>query len=156
MDNIKSNQKACGYRLAIMELLNKETNLESYALFDTLRVLYSEYEKVANCNTRQDGVRRLKDIEDIILKIEPSVLSHKSLDVAKEALMKIDRLPEVFPLASNGVRFEYNKPSGDCLKFEIYEDRNVCAILDNGLEKDYFTLDIDGINEEVNKFFDQQ
>ena len=183
MGNIKNNQKACGYRLAIMELLNRETDLESYALFDTLRVLYSEYEKsitegepkITNSsggcvakirsNDRENIIKWLKDRETAIQKIESfgdlkdnwngygaPEFSKELLNVARNAIFKLSYFPEIFPISGGAIQFEYEKPTGEYLEFEIYENGSVHAFLKTKRKTKEFDLNIDGMNKIVRKF----
>lgn len=76
------------------------------------------------------------------------------LDIAKKIIIGLDHLPEVFPFASNGIQFEYDKPSGEYLEIEIHESKYANMFLQSKNIIEMFELDINDINKEVNKFFD--
>lgn len=47
--------------------------------------------------------------------------SDSVIDTARSALCLLDKQPDIFPTGRNSIQFEYEKPNGDYLEFEIAE-----------------------------------
>ena len=59
--------------------------------------------------------------------------------------------PMIFPTGRKSIQLEYEKPDGDYLEFEIFEDRTVMLRID-GDKEDERIIDDDMISEEVIRF----
>lgn len=71
------------------------------------------------------------------------------IDFAKNVVRTLSHQPEIFPIAGGAIQFEYEKPSGEYLEFELYEDGSVhrFQIFEDGTEQedDMHAKDIDKV-----------
>lgn len=76
------------------------------------------------------------------------------LELTENILRNLDYQPEIFPIAGGAIQFEYDKPSGGYLEFEILENEDVhCLMIDRNQNERTFNLAINDINEVVKHFY---
>jgi len=79
---------------------------------------------------------------------------NKLIGKCANILITLPYQPEVFPTARESIQFEYEKPNGHYLEFEIFE--NDITVLEEFPDGRMFEYEIDSIKEIVeivNKFF---
>lgn len=58
------------------------------------------------------------------------------IDKAISALYFLEKQPDVFPTGRNSIQFEYEKPDGDYLEFEIFENSITAFSIISGEENE--------------------
>lgn len=85
-------------------------------------------------------------------------VSQNLVSLMKGLVLNLERQPDIFPTACDSIQFEYEKPDGDYLEFEVSENGKVSVfrMMPDGTDCSY-TLDFDAnqINEVVSDFYDR-
>lgn len=75
------------------------------------------------------------------------------IELCKEIIQKLEIQPSVFPTGQNSIQFEYEKPNGDYLEFELYIEKvEVFFQSDSAEFTKIFTYDELNWNEFLNIF----
>lgn len=76
------------------------------------------------------------------------------IDFAKNVVKTLIRQPEIFPIAGGAIQFEYEKPSGEYLEFELYEDGHIhrFQIFKDGTEQED-DMHVEDMDKVVREFY---
>ena len=79
------------------------------------------------------------------------------IDKMIETLDNLKYQPEIFPSTYSSIQFEYEKPNGEYLEFELFSDRIKIFAIDRDNNEDSVTIDFDIklINERVRSFYEK-
>lgn len=76
------------------------------------------------------------------------------LEYVENILLNLEYQPEIFPIAGGAIQFEYDKPTGEYLEFEISKNEDVhCLMIDSNKRERTFDLMVSSINEVVKNFY---
>ena len=140
---------------ATFNSITRRVNLLTYKLssVDTCfnqTFLIEETKKQANINRLQDIATLKYNWNGNGADIFSSTLINKSIFILND----IVRQPKIFPTARNSIQFEFEKPNGDYLEFEIYEDHvSIYIERDTGEEEYDIPHNSNVINRIINKFY---
>lgn len=104
-----------------------------------------------------DMIKNLKKL-DSFTELEENWNGYDAEKISPELINKVRKViydlpvqPMVFPTGRKSIQLEYEKPDGEYLEFEIFEDRTVMLHID-GDNEDERNIDDDIISEEVIRF----
>lgn len=78
------------------------------------------------------------------------------IEKCKEIINELTYQPEIYPTAIDAIQFEYNKPDGSYIEFEIYLDKANVYQKDASGNESTRTISLNEVKKEVDAFYESK